>query len=57
MNVLELCDRYGIKSRKTLYSRLDGLGISLDKDGNKVYATPEQIELLDCAVQTDQERG
>lgn len=47
MNVQELLLRYGIKSRKSLYSRLDGLGISLAKDSNKVYATPEQIELLD----------
>jgi hypothetical protein len=47
MNIQELCDRYNIKSRKSLYSRLDGLGITLDKDGNKAYATDEQIKLLD----------
>ena len=47
MNVQELCDRYGIKSRKSLYSRLEGLGITLARDGNKSYATSEQIELLD----------
>lgn len=45
--VQELCDRYGIKSRKSLYSRLDGLSIALAKDGNKSYATDEQVKLLD----------
>lgn len=47
MYIQELCDRYNIKSRKSLYSRLDGLGITLDKDGNKSYATEEQVKLLD----------
>lgn len=47
LGVQELCDRYEIKSRKSLYSRLDGLNITLHKDGNKSYATDEQIELLD----------
>ena len=47
LSVQELCDRYEIKSRKSLYSRLDGLGISLSKQGNKSYATDEQVELLD----------
>ena len=39
--------RYNIKSRKSLYGRLDGLGITLDKKGNKSYATDEQVKLLD----------
>ena len=47
LGVQELCDRYNIKSRKSLYSRLDGLGIILDKDGNKSYARDEQVKLLD----------
>jgi hypothetical protein len=47
MNIQELCDRYNIKSRKSLYSRLDGLEITLAKDGNKAYATEEQVKLLD----------
>ena len=47
LGVNELCDRYEIKSRKSLYSRLDGLGIALAKDGNKSFATQEQIKLLD----------
>ena len=48
LGVQELCGRYEIKSRKSLYSRLDGLNITLDKDGNKSYATEEQIKLLDA---------
>ncbi|MEN9517808.1 MAG: hypothetical protein RLZZ381_396 [Cyanobacteriota bacterium] len=47
LGVQELCDRYDIKSRKSLYSRLDGLGITLAKDGNKSYGTDEQVKLLD----------
>ena len=47
LGVQGLCDRYGIKSRKSLYSRLEGLGITLAKDGNKSYATEEQVKLLD----------
>ena len=47
LSVNQLLDRYEIKSRKSLYSRLDGLGISLSKEGNKSYATDEQIGLLD----------
>ena len=47
LGVNELCDRYKIKSRKSLYSRLDGLGITLAKDGNKSYARDEQVKLLD----------
>ena len=47
LGVSELCDRYEIKSRKSLYSRLDGLGITLDKDGNKSFATEKQVKLLD----------
>ena len=47
LGVNELCDRYNIKSRKSLYSRLDGLNITLDRDGNKSYATEEQVKLLD----------
>ena len=47
MYIQELCDRYGIKSRKSLYTRLNGLGIKLGKKNNKSYATEEQIALLD----------
>ena len=48
MKVQELCDRYQLGSRKSLYSRLNSLNIKLDKDSNnKSYATEEQIEELD----------
>ncbi len=47
MYIQELCDRYGIKSRKSLYTRLNGLGIKLGKKNNKSYATEEQVALLD----------
>ncbi len=47
LSVQQLCDRYGIKSRKSLYTRLNGLGIKLGKKNNKSYATEEQIALLD----------
>ena len=44
---LALRDRYQLNSRKSLYRRLNGLGIQLAKKGNKSYATEEQIALLD----------
>ena len=47
MLVQELCDRYNLNSRKSLYRRLNGLGITLPKKNNKSYATEEQIALLD----------
>ena len=48
MNVKELCDRYSLQSRKSLYFRLDAAGVKLlkDEDG-KGYATEEMIEQLD----------
>lgn len=48
MKISELLQRYNLKSRKSLYSRLNGLEITLDKDEiGHSYATEEQIELLD----------
>ncbi len=47
MNIKELCDRYNLSSRKSLYRRLNGLGIQLAKKNTKSYATEEQIALLD----------
>ncbi len=47
LTVEELCDRYNLASRKTLYSRLNGLGITLPKDNGKAFATEEHIALLD----------
>jgi hypothetical protein len=48
MNIKELCDRYELSSRKTLYSRLNALDMDLSKDNaNKSYATDDQIAALD----------
>ena len=48
MEVSELMDRYGLHSRQSLYARLKSLGLVLNKgDRNKVYATDEQVQLLD----------
>lgn len=48
MLIKELCDRYGITSRKTLYNRLNALNLELPKDlDGRAYATNEQVELLD----------
>ena len=48
MKISELLERYNLKSRKSLYSRLNGLGITLSKDARgHSYGTPEQVELLD----------
>jgi hypothetical protein len=48
MKVKELLERYGLKTRQTLYDRLKALDINLAKDekGHN-YATPEQLEQLD----------
>ena len=47
MDINELCDRYGIASKKTLYRRLTGIDLELNKENGKVAATREQIEMLD----------
>ena len=48
MNVKELCDRYKLQSRKSLYSRLDAVGLKLPKDDDgKAYATEPMIQELD----------
>ncbi len=47
MNIQQLCERYGLKTRQSIYERINQLGITLAKKGNKSYATPEQVELLD----------
>jgi hypothetical protein len=47
MNIKELCERYGLKTRQSIYERINQLGINLSKEGNKSYATLEQITLLD----------
>lgn len=48
MLIKDLCERYSLSSRKSLYSRLNALNLELEKDSQgRSYATPEQIELLD----------
>ncbi len=48
MNVKELCDRYSLQSRKSLYSRLEAVGLKLPKDDDgKAYATEQMIQQLD----------
>ena len=48
MNVKELCDRYKLQSRKSLYSRLEAVGLKLPKDDDgKAYATEQMIQKLD----------
>ncbi|EAZ88013.1 hypothetical protein [Crocosphaera chwakensis] len=48
MNVKELCDRYKLQSRKSLYSRLEAAGLKLPKDDDgKAYATEQMIQQLD----------
>ena len=48
MEIPELMQRYRLNSRQSLYARLKSLGLVLEKGNrNKVYATSEQVELLD----------
>ncbi len=48
MYVKELCDRYKLQSRKSLYSRLEAVGLKLPKDDDgKAYATEPMIQQLD----------
>ncbi len=48
MNVKELCDRYKLQSRKSLYSRLEAVGLKFPKDDDgKAYATEQMIQQLD----------
>ena len=48
LTVSQLCDRYNLNSRKSLYTRLKGVGIEeLAKKDNKSTATEGQIKLLD----------
>jgi hypothetical protein len=48
MNIQELCDRYSLKNRQSIYEWTRALEIKFPKDeSNKSYATPDQIDLLD----------
>ena len=43
----ELCDRYNLATTKPLYDRRNALKMEFVKEGNKSYATEEQVALLD----------
>jgi hypothetical protein len=48
MNISELRDRYGLKTRQSIYDWCKAAKITLAKDEKKrAYATPEQIEVFD----------
>lgn len=48
LTISELLERYSLKTRQTLYKRLNTLGITLEKDpSGKGFASSKQIELLD----------
>jgi hypothetical protein len=48
MNIQQLCDRYSLKTRQSIYDWAKALDIKLAKDdSNKSYATPEMIEKFD----------
>jgi hypothetical protein len=48
MKVKELLDRYGLKTRQSIYNWCDALKVTLGKDSaGHGYATPEQIALFD----------
>ncbi len=45
--ISELQERYGLKTRQSIYDWCKTLDLKLERDGNKSYATPDQIELFD----------
>ena len=48
MNIQQLRDRYGLKTRQSIYDWCKAANITLAKDDkNRAYATPEQIEIFD----------
>jgi hypothetical protein len=48
MNINQLCDRYSLKSRQSIYDWCKALKVKLSRDDdNKSYAPPELIELFD----------
>jgi hypothetical protein len=48
MNINQLCDRYSLKSRQSIYDWCKALNVKLSRDDdNKSYAPPELIELFD----------
>lgn len=48
LTIQQLCDRYSLSSKKSLYSRREKLGIEFKKDENgKSYADEQMVELFD----------
>jgi hypothetical protein len=48
VKIKELMERYNLKTRQSLYNRINHLGLTLAKDERGAAdATPEQLELLD----------
>jgi hypothetical protein len=48
MNINQLCDRYSLKSRQSIYDWCKALNVKLSRDDdNKSYAPPELIKLFD----------
>ena len=58
MNIQELCDRYSLKSRQSIYDWCKALNVKLSRDDdNKSYAPPELIELFDQLAEHLKEGG
>ncbi|MEY3067522.1 MAG: hypothetical protein RLZZ532_4314, partial [Cyanobacteriota bacterium] len=52
MKIKELQERYGLKTRQSIYDWIKAGKIVLPKDDRgHAYATPEQIEVLDQLVE------
>jgi len=52
MKIKELQERYGLKTRQSIYDWIKAANLTLPKDERgHAYATPEQIEVLDQLVE------
>ena len=52
MKIKELQERYGLKTRQSIYDWIKAGNLTLPKDERgHAYATPEQIEVLDQLVE------
>ena len=58
MNINQLCDRYSLKSRQSIYDWCKALNVKLSRDDdNKSFAPPELIELFDQLAKHLKEGG
>jgi hypothetical protein len=58
MNINQLCDRYSLKSRQSIYDWAKALNVKLSRDDdNKSFAPPELIELFDQLAEHLKEGG